>query len=587
MNQQGNDIQFPPEFQPFVSNLNERARQPERMPFIGREAELEAVVETLLRKLKNDLILVGRPGVGKTALITELARRINNGQVPPALRGRTILELSVNSFLYSHGPTETLTRDMERLFAEIGRQREHVILFLDEMQFQTIVAAGKPNPHAHIQGLIKNLIANRELTIIAATTPEDYYKYVKSDEVLAANFSAVMLNEPERDEMLRILAGVQAYFGTSYGLEIPDSLFPQIYEFSQRFIPHRAFPDKAIELLDMSCSKASLKGETQLKADYLYGSISGLSRLAVDIVRRDPRAHYRGLLEFLGERTVNQRSALEEISRILRLSKLDTKADSQRPEGIFLFLGPSGSGKSFVAARIAEYLFGSVEKLRIIDLAGFRKSDDVGKLISSEDGDTPGPLIREVENHPFSVILFENVAEAHSSVLYFLGKVLTMGEIVDPFGKKHHLSRIIFILSLTSIGEERAETTIGFVQNDGAKHEVVIPPKIMNVLDWVDEIIEFVPFAYEDLLQIANQTLERIKSELQNRFECTLQVDLPVVEAICREAESNDRGAHIVKDLLEREIKLKAVDAITRSNQKINLQAVMKDGAILMKSVAG
>ncbi len=575
------DVQISPEFRSFVSDLSERARQSGRMPFIGREAELESVIETLLRKLKNDLILVGRPGVGKTALITELARRINDGQVPPALRGKVILELAVNALLYSRESGESLIRDFERLFAEICAQRDRVILFLDEMQLQSITAGGKPSPHAHIQGLIKNTILNRELTVIAATTPEDYYKTIKSDETLSASFTAVLLNEPAEAEMMSILAGVKPYFEKSYGLTIPDDLFAGIYGLSQRFIPHRAFPDKAVELLDMSCSKAALKGEKKLRIDFFYGSVSALSRLPVDIVRLDPRTHYRGLLEFLRGRVANQENALEEISRIIKLAKLETMADSQRPEGIFLFLGPAGSGKSHVAARIAEYLFGSADKLRTIDLEGFRKSADVGRLIASEEGDTPGPLVREVESHPFSVVLFENVAGAHSSVLYFLGKALTRGEIVDSFGKRHFLSRIIFILSLTSIGEERVEQpAIGFVQGNGTKRHLVIPPKIMNVLDWVDEIIEFVPFTLEHLLEIAGESLQEIVDDLQQRYGCPLRVEPPVLEVICRAAEASGRGAHAVKELLEREIRNRAIDAITRQNRRVALLAHMKDDAI-------
>ena len=227
------------------------------MPFIGREKEIEALLETLLRKLKKDIILVGKPGVGKTALITELARRINGGRVPGSLQGKVILELALNSFLYSRRSSDLLAKDFEKLFSQIVGNGDRVILFLDELQLQSMASPAKPGKFNHIQGLLKAHIAARDLTIIAAATPEDYYKYITSDEIIAANFSAILLNEPEKNEMLKILAGVQGYFERYYGLSIPSALFERIYTFAQRFIPTRAFPDKAIELLDISCSKAS------------------------------------------------------------------------------------------------------------------------------------------------------------------------------------------------------------------------------------------------------------------------------------------------------------------------------------------
>jgi ATP-dependent Clp protease ATP-binding subunit ClpC len=564
------------EFHPFISNLSDLARDAERMPFIGREKELEALMETLLRKLKKDIVLVGKPGVGKTALVTELAARINRGRVPANLRGKVILELAFNSFCYSRESGDLLAQDFEKFLAQVRRNGSRIILFLDEIQGLAPGSGGKPGQGGQILGQLKAHIASRELLLIAATTPEEYYKYIKSDEVMAANFSAILLSEPEKEEMLNILHGVKGHFESYYGLRIPDTLFEGIFTLAQRFIPARAFPDKAIELLDIACSKAALKNARVLDDSHVHQSISDACKLPIEIVRLDAQAHYRGMLDFLKGAAVNQSGALEEISRIIKLAKLETTVNGPRPEGIFLFLGPTGVGKSFVAALIASYLFGSAEKLRVIDLAGFKKAEDAGKLVSGGAEGGAGILVREIENHPFSVILFENIEEAHSAVLYFLGKVLTQGEVTDDLGKRHSLANIIFILSLVGIGEVKKGSAIGFVKGDPRSGGVVISPKIMNVLDWVDEIIQFVPLTLEHLKRIAAIQIEKLAADLKARFACRLSVDDELLKLLAARAEMSGRYAHAVGEYIEREILLPAVDLVTRTDRELSLRVTLE-----------
>ena len=573
------------EFHPFLDNLSEAAEVEDRIPFIGREREIEAVMETLLRKLKNNLLLIGNPGVGKTALITEVASRIKKEKTPPILRNKIILELSMNAFIYSRDSIESLIKGFERLFSEIKQNRDKIILFLDEMQMQSIVAFNKKNQYNQIQNLLKSYITSRELNIIAATTPENYYKFIKSDEALSLKFSPILVNEPNEKEMLKILYGVKPYFEKYYSLKIPENLFEKIYSLSKSFIPHRAFPHKAIDLLDISCSKASLKKEIELNPDYFYQSVSSISKLPYEVVKKDPQEYCKGILDFLKKNVVNQRNALEETARIIKLSRLSRLEDhviNTKPEGIFLFLGPTGVGKSYVSSKIAAYLFGMDSKLRVIDLIDYKNPDDIRKLIG-DDKSNPGVLIQEVENHPFSVMLFENIENVHSSILYFLGKVLNKGEIIDAFGKKHYLSNIIFILSLTSIGETRKESHIGFVKGNRISNEVIVPLKIMNMLDWVDEIIEFSPLTKDHLRLIATQRIDELIYEMNKKYNAAIDINRNVVDVISYRALQSGSYAHSVVDIIGKELKTKILDFITKNNKKIKLEVGIKSHKIKIK----
>ncbi len=573
------------EFHPFISNLSEQARKKDRMPFIGRENEIEAVLETLLRKLKNDIILIGRPGVGKTALITELARRINSGRVPVSLRGKIILELALDSFSFSRKSSDLLARDFERLFAEIAALGDRVILFLDELRLQPVAGGAKTAKSDHLLGLLKIHMAARELTIITAATAEEYYQAIQHDGVIGANFSAIQLNEPEKKEMLAILQGVKGYFERSYGLQIPTALFERIYTCAQRFNPTRAFPDKAIELLDISCSKAYLKKARTLADTFIYQSIAAMSRLPIGIVRLDPQVHYLCLLDYLKDVSVDQGNALEEIARIIKLARLETTVSSMRPQGIFLFLGPTGTGKSFVAARIAEYLFGSAEKLRTIDLAGYGRAEDLERLIGGRNSKNPGQLIHEIDNHPFSVLFLENINQAHAAILHFLGKTLKHGEIVDESGKKHFLTSIIVILSLAAIGEQKQGATIGFVNGDGRSGSLIIEPKIMNVLDWMDEIIQFTPLTAEHLRKIAALRLKELAGQLRRRYGCRLSVNPALLKTVGDAALRSGRYAHAVTEFIERHIRLPLMDMITKTDKKLNLRVGVEKNQVRIQSL--
>ncbi|MEN8222848.1 MAG: AAA family ATPase [Acidobacteriota bacterium] len=565
MSRKFHELSISDKYHPFLENLSEQAENSERIPFVGREEELEAVMETLLRKLKSNLLLVGKPGVGKTALITELAARINSGKVHPSLKGKVIFELSMNRFFFKGESGDNLVSEFEGLFGELISNRDKIILFLNEMEIGSIAGIEEKKNSSGIQNLLKSYFINRELKLIGATTPDYYYRFMKSDDFLSMNFSTVFLEEPDQNVVLDILSGISPYFENYYSIKIKKKILSKIFELSKRFVPHRNFPGKGVELLDSSCSKASVKGEKELKIGHIYKSLSDITKLPPEIIKLDPVKHASGILSYLKKRIVNQSLALEEVARIIKLSRFEADKAGSRAEGVFLFLGPPGVGKSYIAREIAEYLFGSREKLRAIDLSEYKSPEDVEKLISGPDGEM-GELIREFELHPFSVIYFENIDKTHTSTLEFLRDVLDKGEVLDSSGKKYCVSNKIFVFSLTRIGDEVSKSQIGFVKGNKMLSRIVIPSKIINVLDWVDEIIEFSPLGKESLEKIAVNEMEEIADEIGDKFFKTLVFDKKISKILSAEAEKRGGSAHIIVEFVEREIRSVVIDYVTGKN---------------------
>ncbi|MCP5054110.1 MAG: ATP-dependent Clp protease ATP-binding subunit, partial [bacterium] len=310
------------------------------------------------------------------------------------------------------------------------------------------------------------------------------------------------------------------------------------------------------------------------------------SGLPIDIIKKDPAEHRVNIREYLQKQVVNQKEALDEISRVIKLSGMEGEFNQSHPGGIFLFLGAAGVGKSYVARKIAEYLFGSRDKLRVIDMLDYTKPEDFKELISDDKAD-PGLLVREMDRHPFSVILFENISEADEEVLSSLGKALTKGIIVDAAGKKHFISNIIFILSLTSIGEEKFGSQIGFVKGDSINYELVIPPKIDNVLDWVDEIIQFEPLSEEDLNRIAGQKMDDIQKEIKKKYNSEFTITDKVYQVLSKESLVEGGFAHTVSEKIERQIKIRLLDLITKKETAQKFEISMKNNDIQIKRKPG
>ncbi len=581
------NISLSDKFLPFLENLSEKARSKDRVPFIGRKDVLEAVMETLLRKLKNKLLLVGKPGVGKTALITELASVINSGKVHPTLRGRTVFELSMNRFFFSNESREKFKDDLELLFSELKENSDKIIIFLDEMVIEAFAGVEKDIKKNQITNILKSYFLSRELIIIAATTPDYYYKFINNDDFFSINFSSLFLKEPDEKEMMEILSGISHNFSSYYSLKIGKKELETIYTMAKRFMLHRAFPGKAVELLDISCSKASVKGEKKLKANNIYLTIGEKTRLPVKIVESDPVKQVDGLLKYLKNSVVNQSPAIEELVRVIKLSRMEIENGSRNSGSVFLFLGPPGVGKSFTAGKISEYLFGGKEKLRTIDLREYGSPEDISRFVVDKEGNM-GSLVKELEFNPFSLILFENIEFAHPSVLSFLVKTIKFGEIIDEKGKKYYFLHNIFIFSLTRIGEKIFENRIGFIKAGKESGELIIPSKIMNLLENVDEIIEFAPIDEVGLKKIVEKEINALKADMEEMFPCKLNFDKNIFEVLAHQSAVSGGSAHKMNEFIEREIRGRLLSILSaKKRKKCSLKIFFKDNMLNIEAING
>lgn len=567
-------------FLPYIKNLSFEAARKDRIPFAGREKEIESSMETLLRRLKNKLLLIGKPGTGKTALITEIAGRTSSANAPEPVRDKIVIEFMLRKFMFSMSEKGTMLSDFEAFFGEVLMMRNELILFIDDLPVPEHNESSLSGQLQQIMNQLKFYVADRRLRLILSTTPENYYRYIKNDEMFGMNVSPVFINEPDRLDMLDMLEGVKPFFENYYKLKISENIFDILYDLAINFIPHRAFPHKGIDLFDMAASRASVKGENELKIDYLFECAANIAKLPVDIVRKNGEELVDGVKDYLTKVVVNQKDAISEISRIIKIGRMDKQNRGNQPEGVFLFLGPAGVGKSFISARIAEYLFGSADKLRIIDLESYNRPEDVDRLLGSAE--KRGDLVKEVENNPFSVILFENIEEASSAVLYKLGKVFTRGELCDNCGKKHPVANIIFILSLTSIGEERMENKIGFVKGKDPEKELVIPGKIMNLLECVDEIVEFTPLSEKDLKNITIEKIDELRREFMDRFAVNLDVDEGIVSQISEASLGSGEFAHQVGEIVERELRPVLLEGLGPEEKGKTFTLGIKDDALVL-----
>ena len=473
-------------------DLTELAAQGKLRPLIGRDDVMERVILTLLKKEKPNPVLVGKAGVGKTAIVEGLAQLIVSGDVPDGFPVKRILALSTLDLMAGAGTVGEPEKRMKELLDLV--KGDGTLLFIDEIH--TLMDTRGALPMADV---IKPMLAKGELRIIGATTPTEYRR-IEMDRALARRLVRITVEEPSLDETKEILAGIKDSFQRHHGVSIDDSLFDDIVSLSYRHFPHRNFPDKAIELMDFGCAVGRTKGSQLIEKDHILEAAAKISGIPVHDLSKDEATKLLELESYMKGRIIGQDHAIDMLANALRakrtgLNWLDT------PIG-FLFVGPTGVGKTEASRALAEVLFGSSDSLIRMDMSEYREAHTVSKLIGAPPGyvgyGQGGMLTEAVKNRPYSVVLFDEVEKAHPDLSNILLQILDYGNLTDSGGTAVSFVETIIILTCN-------------VPYSALKG--YFRPELLGRL----KVVDFRALAAEDMYEIARIELEALKGRLMER----------------------------------------------------------------------
>jgi ATP-dependent Clp protease ATP-binding subunit ClpC len=557
----------------YCADVAEESRESSSHPFVGREREITAVLETLCRKLKSNPLLIGKPGVGKTALVVAVASRLCGDNVPQRLRGKRILEVSRLRLLADAKFAGETEERLKKLLQDVRRAGD-VILFFDEIH--TLLNAGGTGGTGDIANLLKSSLSKGEITCIGATTLAEYYKYIARDEALSRRFSTITIEEPSPEETRRILLETRSTFESYHSVQIDDEIIALIVELAERYLQSRSFPDKAFDLLDKAAAKATLAGLDQLTRDSVIETLSETTGLPLEIMDEDPGERLGRLEEVLNAAVPGQQRASRDVARVVRIAKLGLEIRPEQPDGVFLFVGPEGVGKHEMAMALARFLYGSSHKMIEFDMSQFTEVWSISRLIGAEPGyvgysDRSGLLSKAAEDNPHSVLYFRNIDLAHPVVQQFLGEAFEQGRFTDATGARISLSNTTVVMSLSQIGEGTKHSQMGFVHN-GENEEQKLTGNLRrtggltlrergagfgineSLAATIDEVIEFQVLDNEATEQIIAERLDALSARLTASQPVVIRMDPCLASFFAEQLKSERRSLAQLERVLQETI---------------------------------
>lgn len=627
-------------------DLTQKAAEGKLDPVIGRKSEISRLMQILSRRTKNNPCLVGEPGVGKTAVIEGLAQQIAAGVVPDSMKEKRILTMDLSGMVAGSKYRGEFEERMKRLIQEV-KSAGNIILFLDEVH--TIIGAGGAEGAIDASNILKPSLARGEVQLIGATTIAEYRKYIEKDAALERRFQPVTVEEPNEEQCLEILEGLKTKYEEHHHVEIEEEALRAAVRLSSRYISDRFLPDKAIDVVDEACSKVSLRGfkapesiyqleelieklrvdmedairagdineasvlnkereearkkltqtknrfqkrmsekEVTVTEDDVAGVVAEWTKVPVQRLKESESARLQKLEQTLHKRVIGQDEAVSAVAKAVRRGRVGLK-DPKRPIGSFLFLGPTGVGKTELSKALAEALFGNEEAMIRVDMSEYMEKHSVAKMIGSPPGyvghDDGGQLSEQVRRRPYSVVLFDEIEKAHPDVFNILLQVLDDGHITDSQGRKVDFRNTVIIMTSNAgakaiidpkkLGfnarEDLADDYKQMKSNVMKEIKLLFRPEFLNR---IDEILVFHPLGKEEMKKIVslmcNELIKRAKEQLNIKLTIRDSVKKHIVET----GTDQKYGARPLRRALQNQLEDRLAEALLNGDVKRDSEVV-------------